>query len=76
MPANLYAVLLYTILFMRLKFLERRIYFINTILQIFVSFTLYVFHVVKYEKDHVERKVPKYGNHKIGERKVKTLTRN
>ena len=26
--------------------------------------------------DHVERKVPKYENHKIRERKVKTLTRN
>ena len=26
--------------------------------------------------DHVERKVPKYENHKLRERKVKTLTRN
>ena len=26
--------------------------------------------------DHMERKVPKYENHKIWERKVKTLTRN
>ena len=26
--------------------------------------------------DHVERKVPKYKNHKIRERKMKTLTRN
>ena len=25
---------------------------------------------------HVERKVPKYENHKLRERKVKTLTRN
>jgi hypothetical protein len=29
-----------------------------------------------YFKDHVERKVPKYKNHKLRERKVKTLTRN
>ena len=29
-----------------------------------------------YELDHVERKVPKYENHKLRERKVKTLTRN
>ena len=28
------------------------------------------------EKDHVERKVPEYENHKLRERKVKTLTRN
>jgi hypothetical protein len=28
------------------------------------------------EKDHMERKVPKYEYHKIRERKVKTLTRN
>ena len=27
-------------------------------------------------EDHVERKVPKYENHKLRERKVKTLTRN
>ena len=26
--------------------------------------------------DHVERKVPKYENHKLRERKVKTLTSN
>ena len=26
--------------------------------------------------DHEERKVPKYKNHKLRERKVKTLTRN
>ena len=26
--------------------------------------------------DHVERKVPKYENHKLRERKVKTVTRN
>ena len=28
------------------------------------------------EINHVERKVPKYENHKLRERKVKTLTRN
>ena len=28
------------------------------------------------DSDHVERKVPKYENHKLKERKMKTLTRN
>ena len=39
--------------------------------------TSYWFFIVKvYITDHVERKVPKYANHKLRERKVKTLTRN
>ena len=29
-----------------------------------------------FKLNHMERKVPKYKNHKLGERKVKTLTRN
>ena len=33
-------------------------------------------HITKMKIDHVERKVPKYENHKLRERKVKTLTRN
>ena len=32
--------------------------------------------VSKIKTDHEERKVPKYENHKLKERKVKTLTRN
>ena len=32
--------------------------------------------LLKPKTDHVERKVPKYENHKLRERKVKTLTRN
>ena len=31
---------------------------------------------IKLESDHAERKVPKYENHTLRERKVKTLTRN
>ena len=34
------------------------------------------FDIVKRYADHVERKVPKYENHKLRERKEKTLTRN
>ena len=32
--------------------------------------------LIQYQLNHVERKVPKYKNHKLRERKVKTLTRN
>ena len=35
-----------------------------------------VVYLMDKETDHVERKVPKYENHKIRGRKVKTLTRN
>ena len=37
-----------------------------------IHFTMQILHLL----DHVERKVPKYKNHKLRERKVKTLTRN
>ena len=40
----------------------------------FLSFIIFINVVCIW--DHVERKVPKYENHKIREKKVKTLTRN
>ena len=36
----------------------------------------YTVKMIYHYLDHVERKVPKYENHKLRERKVKTLTRN
>ena len=40
------------------------------------QFVLNRFNLIQIKSDHMERKVPKYENHKIREREVKTLTRN
>ena len=49
-------------------------YIVNTIFKLCVKIPRLI--NISKERDHVERKEPKYKNHKLKERKVKTLTRN